>query len=300
MKVVFFGNHTVGIKALSAISETEEIVGVIAHPQDPEDGVRYSSVYEFAIQHNWKVIRSTGRNSKLEKFIKETQPDLLWITDYRYIVPSSLISLAPLGAVNLHPSLLPKYRGRAPVNWAILNGEHELGLTAHFVDEGMDTGDIIEQIAFLITEKQNIGDILEILYPLYENITQVVLNYFHTGHIPRYPQEHSRATIFPRRRPEDGLIDWTQSNRSIHNLIRAITHPYPGAFTFWKGTKIMIWSSTLLPSKTAAGVPGEVISSNPNNFFVCTGLGTICINSAEIACTGEPIILKNGEILELA
>ncbi len=134
MRIAFLGNHTVGVIVLKLLFKEKDIVGVVAHPADPEDGIRYRSVYKFAVKHCLPVIRAKGKDKNHEQFIREKKPDLLWITDYRYLIPKNIISLAPLGTINLHPSLLPKYRGRAPVNWAIINGETILGLTAHFVD----------------------------------------------------------------------------------------------------------------------------------------------------------------------
>jgi methionyl-tRNA formyltransferase len=297
MRISFFGNHTVGVTALRAIAATEDIVSVVAHPPDPEDGVVYHSVYDYAIQMGWNAIRSNRKGCSLENFIKESQPDLIWVTDYRYLLPLSLINLAPKGAVNLHPSLLPKYRGRAAINWAILNGERELGLTAHFVDEGMDSGDIIEQIRFELNEDQDVGDALELLYPMYEQLTCQVLNYFHSGRVPRYAQNHDNATVFARRNPDDGLIDWSQTAKRVHDLVRAVAHPYPGAFSFWQEKKILILSVATYIGQTNGGVPGQVLQSDRNNFVVCTGDGAILVKYAELAVSRESIVLPVGEQL---
>lgn len=299
MRVLFFGNHTVGVRTLGTIAKMAEIVGVIAHPSDPEDGVKYLSVYEFASQQGWNVIRSSGKAPQLENFIMKTAPDLIWVTDYRYLLPPSVLNLAPLGAVNLHPSLLPKYRGRAPVNWAIINGERELGLTAHFIDEEMDGGDIIEQFRYDLTENQDIQDALEILYPLYEGITQKVLTHFLADHVPRHPQNHNQATVFPRRRPEDGLIDWAKSAEQVCNLIRAVAWPYPGAFSFWQGQKIIIWSADLYTGQTIDNtMSGQVLMSDRICFAVAAGKGAVLVKKAIIADTEESIILNTGDLLE--
>jgi len=297
MKVSFLGNHTVGVTALKAIAANEDIVSVVAHPFDPEDGVLYDSVYDYATQMGWNTIRSNGKGCSLEDFIKESKPDLIWVTDYRYLLPLSLVNLAPLGAVNLHPSLLPKYRGRASINWAILKGEEELGLTAHFIDEGIDSGDIIEQIRFKLSEDQDIGNALELLYPLYERLTYQVLKYFHLGDVPRYSQKHNDATIFPRRKPEDGLIDWDQPAKRVQDLIRAVSHPYPGAFSFWHGHKILIWSATLYSGEISKGLPGEVLRSDSNNFVVCVKDGAILVKYAELDSSKQHIVLSVGERL---
>ena len=143
MRILFLGNHTLGVRSLNALAQSNAIVGVVAHPQDSEDGVHCESVFEHASGAGLSVARFKGRDPALERYVRGVRPDLLWIADYRYLLPQSVLDLAPLGAVNLHSSLLPHYRGRAPIHWAILRGERELGLTAHFIDEGVDSGDII-------------------------------------------------------------------------------------------------------------------------------------------------------------
>lgn len=281
MRVVFLGNHTVGIRALQAISESAEVAGVVAHPPDPEDGVRYESVGGFAGRKGWKWIRGKAKTPEVHHFIETAKPDLLWITDFRYLIPTEMIALAPLGAVNLHPSLLPRYRGRASINWAILNGERRLGLTAHFVDEGMDTGDIIEQVSYEICDDQDVGDCLNILYPLYASITRKVLAYFECGRVPRVAQDHSRASSFPRRRPEDGRIDWTKSARSIHNLIRAVAAPYPGAFTTLSGQSVTVWKARLASETASTSEPGRVIAEHELGPLVQCGQGTLLLTRFE-------------------
>jgi methionyl-tRNA formyltransferase len=299
MRVVFLGNHTVGVKTLQAISETEEVAGVVAHPPDEEDGVKYGSVYEFASRRGWPVIRARGKDPAAASFIKMAQPDLLWITDYRFLIPLSLIALAPKGVINLHPSLLPKYRGRAPVNWAILNGEKELGISAHFVDEGMDTGPIIEQYRFELREDQDVSDALEILYPLYQTITRQVLGCFHSNSISTHPQDHRLASVFPARKPEEGFIDWRKPASRIRDLIRAVTHPYPGAFTYWKKRKILIWKACLdsVPNK---GSPGQIVSAGPESQLnVACGEGTLRILEYNPAIlNGKAMTLRLGDCLE--
>lgn len=269
MRILFLGNHTVGVRALQAILEEDQVVGVVAHPPDPEDGVRYLSVHDYARAQGLSVVRMAGRDPRLRHLAREAQPDLLWVTDYRYLLPQAVLSLAPLGAVNLHPSLLPRYRGRAPLNWAILNGERHLALTAHVVDEGPDCGDIIEQIRFELRADQDVGDALEILYPLYQQITRRVLHHFRTGQVPRRSQDERQATMFPRRRPEDGLIHWNQPAARVHNLIRAVTKPYPGAFTYCRKSKITIWKARPEPG-LSTGTPGQVISAGPDPEFCVT------------------------------
>jgi methionyl-tRNA formyltransferase len=277
MRVVFFGNHDVGIATLDTLAKQADVVGVVAHPTDPEEGDRYASLFDFALKNNLNVIRGAGKDTSVLEFVKELAPDLIWITDYRYILPSHLFSVAKLGAINLHPSLLPRYRGRASVNWAILRGESEVGLTAHFIDEGVDTGDIITQLAIQLDLNQDVGDVITALMPEYRKITSDVLSFFASGVVPRRAQDHSNASFFPARNPENGRIDWSQSSENIRNLVRAVAHPYPGAFCESQYGKIFIWKASIAnTASVAVDQPGAVVElSEKNNPKIQCGDGLL-------------------------
>lgn len=262
LNVVFMGNHTVGVRALRVIAGTARLVGVVAHPDDPEDGVRYESVFAEAARRKIPVIRATGRGPEVERFLRDCAPDLIWVTDYRYLLPASVLRLPRRGVVNLHPSLLPKYRGRASINWAILRGERELGLSAHFVDEGMDTGDILAQRRYQLGQHEDVGDALNKLYPHYESITAEVLAQFAAGVVTGRSQDHTQATQYPRRKPEDGLVDWSRPALEVWNLVRAVAAPYPGAFTEIAGARLRLWKAAAIRPFAPGGAPlaGEIVS----------------------------------------
>ncbi len=243
LKVLFLGNHTVGVRTLRALRRVSDVAGVVAHPDDPEDGVRYESVFAEAHRLGVPAIRAEGRSDRAGNFARACAPDLLWVTDYRYLLPAAVVGLAPRGAVNLHPSLLPRYRGRASINWAIIRGETELGLSAHWIDAGMDTGNILAQRRYTLGPDEDVGDALAKLYPLYEAITADVMAQIARGPVAGTPQDHAAATEFPRRRPEDGAIDWDRPAQEIRNLIRAVAAPYPGAFGAVRGARLRIWQA---------------------------------------------------------
>ncbi|MES2661923.1 MAG: methionyl-tRNA formyltransferase [Pseudomonadota bacterium] len=260
MRILFLGNHTVGVESLKALQQCAEVVGVIAHPVDPEDGMRYESVYDYAKKNKLDVIRGTPKETVTYNFTVQKKPDLIFVADYRYLLPALFLNVAHLGTINLHPSLLPKYRGRAPINWAILQGEHQLGLTAHFIEEGMDTGDIIAQLTFEINANEDVGDALQKLYPLYAEISQQVIQDFQKNSVTRLPQNHQAATHYPRRKPEDGLINWNSKATDILNLIRAVAIPYPGAFTFLNNEKVIIWRAHLNEKlESDSNIPGKIL-----------------------------------------
>lgn len=262
MRILFLGNHTVGVAVLSVIARMDKVVGVVAHPHNPEDGVRYKSVFNLANAHGWPVIRGKGGDDAVATFVRQAKPDLIWVTDYRYLLPANVFNSSRLGAINLHPSLLPAYRGRAPVNWAILEGEKLLGLTAHFIDAGMDSGDIIAQVSYELARDEDVGDALKKLYPLYEQITENVLSAFRTGLVNRVSQDEGKAFSRPARGPSDGLIDWRQGGQQVCNLIRAVAAPYPGAYTYLDGSKIRVWRAELVGRECPDGSPGEVVGIN--------------------------------------
>lgn len=289
MRVVFLGNHTVGVTALGALLDAGATVsGVVAHPPDPEDGVRYDSVHDHARARGLDVIRGEGRAESVRAFVTEARPELLWITDYRYVLPASLLDTAPAGAVNLHPSLLPRYRGRAPINWAIIHGECRLGLTAHFVDEGMDTGDIIEQHAFELGPEEDVGVALDRLMPLYASTTRSVFDAFRRGTVPRRPQDHAAATSFPRRRPEDGCIDWAQPAVRVKDFVRALARPYPGAFSDLGGARLRVWRARVAEKAPLARdcLPGTILSAGCGELLVSASEG--CVLVSEYAWEGTP------------
>lgn len=286
MKVAFLGNHTVGVRTLAAIAESEDVVAVVAHPPDPEDGVRYESVHDVAAGHTWDVRRLAGRDPKLVPFLRERAPDLLFVADYRYLLPGAVFAAAPFGAVNLHPSLLPRYRGRAPLNWAILEGERTLGLTAHFVDEGADSGDVIAQRSFDLTEEEDVGDALEKLYPLYEELTREVLACFRAGRVPRTPQNVAGTRVYPARSAEDGRIDWTRPTEQVRDLVRAVARPYPGAFSALDGRRLLVWRAR---TTRATGRPGEVVGVEDGSPVVACGRGGIVLLEPEWEGGGAPV-----------
>lgn len=294
MKIVFLGNHTVGVRTLRVIREMAELVGVVAHPADPEDGVRYESVTVAACGLGVPVLRSTGRSGELTQFIAALEPDLLWIADYRYLLPTAVLAMPRLGTINLHPSLLPRYRGRAPVNWAILHGETHLGLTAHFVDEGMDSGDIVGQRSFELTRDEDVGDALEKLYPLYESLTADVLGAMLRGQVSRRVQDGALATAYPRRTPDDGRVDWAQSAESVWNLTRAVAAPYPGAFTECGAGRLRIWKIRAARhlSSTVTTAPGEVISvsTERGEITIACGDAAVVISRFELEGAAMPLV----------
>lgn len=178
--------------------------------------------------------------NQVNNFIKNVTVDILLSVNYLFIIEENIIQLPRLYAINIHGSLLPKYRGRTPHVWAIINGEKETGITAHIIDKECDNGDIINQLVVPIDDNMTGADILKIFEQKYLLLIDSLFNELKNNSIKKKPQEKEKATYFGKRSPEDGLIDWNWQKERIKNWVRAQAFPYPGAFTFFNGMKVII------------------------------------------------------------
>jgi len=178
--------------------------------------------------------------------IAKWQPDVLLALGWYFMIPRRVRKSVPLGCVGIHASLLPKYRGGAPIPWAIINGETESGVTFFYFSDGIDDGDIIAQKRFSIEKKDDVAMVYKKATSTSIEILQEYLPMLATNTAPRIQQDHNQATNFPQRSPEDGLIDWSWDAKRIRDFIRAQTHPYPGAFTYIRGKKVTIWDADVI------------------------------------------------------
>jgi methionyl-tRNA formyltransferase len=232
------------------------------------------------------------------RLIQELHPDLLFSFSYRLVIPVSILASASLGAFNILGALLPRYRGRACINWAVLRGETRTGVTLHHMVARVDEGRIVDQEAVSIGPDDTAHDVFKKLIPAARVMLHRSLPAILEGKACGREQDASQATYFGRRRPEDGLIDWSQSPREIHNLVRAVTHPFPGAFTYLNGGKLFIWKTQLLLEESCIR-PGVVVSSSP--LKVGTGNGALQIEQAQWSggeeSKGDELRLPLGAVL---
>tara|TARA_B100000029_G_scaffold300052_1_gene292990 strand:+ start:5040 stop:5948 length:909 start_codon:yes stop_codon:yes gene_type:complete len=274
MKIVFFGNHIYGYYSLTEMISNQIIPDlVVTNIPRKQEIVWYPSVAELASSNNIELIRHNRIDSSEEVItaIEDVMPDLLVVSSYRNIIPDNILKLARLGAINLHMAPLPKYRGVHPENWALINGEDWMGYTVHYLDSGIDTGDIIAQDRVPILPED---DILSLTYKISEAAPKIlieVINDIGVGHIVRKTQDESQATYYPPRKPSDGLIDWSMEDTDIQNLIRALTRPYPGAYTIISGYKLTVWRSRLVNGANTICEPGQIIELSSSGILVGTG-----------------------------
>src|SRR5437870_747628 len=219
-----------------------EVALVVTHPDSAHESIWFRSVAERARQAGLPVLLPPSVNAPdVVAAISRAAPDFLLSFYFREILRPEVLALVRRGALNLHGSLLPRYRGRCPVNWVLVNGERETGVTLHYMEPRPDRGDIVAQRTVAITDddtaltlNRKLGDAAGVL--LRETYPLLV-----AGTAPRRPQDDSVASYFGGRRPDDGRIAWRWPARRIYDLVRAVTVPYPGAFTSWRGERLLVW-----------------------------------------------------------
>lgn len=280
MRAVVLAYHNMGCAGLEALLRHGfEIAAVFTHKDDPKENHWFRSVAQLAAQHNIPVFAPDDLNHPLwiEK-IKAIQPDMLFSFYYRNMIKTPLLEIPKQGCFNLHGSLLPKYRGRAPINWVLVNGETETGVTLHHMTPKPDDGDIVAQSKAAISNDDTAQTLNEKLVSLAGEMLNQCLPQLKNGNAPRISQNHSQATYFSGRKPDDGEIHWNKSANEIRNLVRAVTQPYPGAFSFAGNRKILIWKTTILDiqSKSPAGT---ILTTDP--FVVACGEKALQIDFAQ-------------------
>ena len=246
MKILFMGTPDFAQASLSALYDAKyDIVGVVTNPDKPKGrGMKLvaSPVKEFAMQKGLKIYQPTKikNNEEIIEEIKKLNPDVIGVVAYGKILPKEIISIPRLGCINVHASLLPQYRGAAPIQWAVLNGDKKTGVTTMYMDEGMDTGDMILKQEVDIGEEETTGELWERLASIGANLLVETLKQIEKGIAPRQKQGED-FSLAPMLNKEMSKINWsTQTAKEIKNLVRGL-NPIMGAYTFLNGKKIKFW-----------------------------------------------------------
>jgi methionyl-tRNA formyltransferase len=283
MRVVVLAYQDIGWVCLDELCALGADVSlVVTHPDDPHEEIWFRSVAERAREARLSVLvpPSVNRPEVVAAIARRT-PDYLLSFYFRELLGPEILALPRRGALNLHGSLLPRYRGRCPVNWVLVNGERETGVTLHHMEAKPDRGDIVAQRAVAIADddtalalNRKLGDAARLL--LRETWPLLV-----AGTAPRMPQDHARASYFGGRRPEDGRLHWDAPARRLYDLVRAVTHPYPGAFTTWRGHRLRVWWAR--PLDAPAGRPGEVLEvRRGTGIVVAAGTGALLVERVQL------------------
>ena len=273
MHAVVFAYHDVGVNCLKALLNAGiQVDLVLTHQDDPHENVWFGSVAKLCTEKNIPYITpSANQLADLVPKIQALAPDYIFSFYYRFMIPVQILACAKIAALNMHGSLLPKYRGRAPVNWAILHGETETGATLHIMEVKPDAGDIVGQEAVSIGPDETATDVFGKVSKAAVSVIEEVLPSLLAGVVPRQPNMIEQGSYFGGRKPADGQIHWSQKANQVHNLIRAVAPPYPGAFTEYQGQSMIVARTSLkgpFPASLDLGVCGIQVVDN-RVFGIC-------------------------------
>lgn len=273
MKAVVFGYHEIGYVCLEElIGYGVEVKALFTHRDDPKEEVWFRRPVEIAEKNAIPVYTPENlKDPRWPEIIRSMAPDVIFSFYYRNMIPMGILEIPEIGAFNLHGSLLPKYRGRAPVNWVLIAGEKKTGVTLHYMVEKPDAGDIIAQKEVDIAFEDTAKTLFLKMADASRQLIRDILPHIEKRDFIRIPQT-GESSYFGGRKPEDGIISWEKDNISIYNLIRAVTHPYPGAFTYLDGKKLYIWWAIPVEGRCLQK-PGTVVSTDP--LVVSTGNGML-------------------------
>lgn len=296
-KVLFVGSKRLGFECLRKLHEldADSLVGALTFDDSGDTRTFFEEFRSFAATSGCPLFVSKHRRDA-ERIISEVAPDICFVSGWYWLISREVVEKVPRGFLGIHPSLLPRYRGAAPLVWAVINGEREVGFSLFSFSEGMDDGDIWGQRSVPVGEDDYISDVLgrvesEVL-SLLDEIWRPILK----GTARPSAQDHSQATYCSVRIPEDGEIDWSRSSLAVYNFIRAQSDPYPGAFTSIAGaTTLTIWRAR--PVNTCFyGTPGQVAQLTPEGVFVICGDNRPLLVQ-EISAEGEERV-PAGEVLK--
>jgi methionyl-tRNA formyltransferase len=278
MKIVFIGCVNFSYKTLEKTASFKDarIVGIVTRKESPFNA-DYCSLEPIATSRGIPYFFAKGNNQNdMTRWIKGLHPDIIYCFGWSYLLGREILSIPTLGTIGYHPAALPRNRGRHPIIWALALGLTSTASTFFFMDEGADSGDILSQRAVAILASDDAGT-------LYEKLSRVALEQIEeftpqlvSGQFSRVPQDHSQANYWRKRSEKDGEIDWRMSAGCIHNLVRALTHPYPGAHCNFAGRKIKIWKTELISKNYPANLePGKVLHTEENTILIKCGDGAL-------------------------
>ncbi|MCO4891433.1 formyltransferase [Cupriavidus sp. WGtm5] len=264
MRAVVFAYHNVGDRCLRVLhARGVEVALVITHRDRPDENIWFRRVADTAAELGVPFLYGEDpADAAVEQAVRDARPDVIFSFYYRAMIPAGVLALAPGGAFNMHGSLLPKYRGRVPVNWAVLHGETETGATLHVMEARPDAGDIVDQTAVPILPDDTAGEVFEKVTVAAEQTLWRALPAMLAGQTPRRPNRLAEGSYYSGRKPEDGRIDWSRPAAEVYNLIRAVAPPYPGAFTEVGGQRFIVaqarrplpGAAPAMPAGTPAGL----------------------------------------------
>ena len=281
--IVVCAYHTVGYRCIEELLRLgADIRLIFTHDDSPTEKIWFESVRDLAERNSIPWRTSDINDPDNVVLLREIAADFIFSFYYRNMIKPEVLAIPRHGALNLHGSYLPKYRGRVPVNWAVINGETVTGATLHYMVEKPDAGDIVAQEQVEITFTDTAHDVFHKVTQAAVTVISRAFPLLEKGAAARIPMDLKAGSYYGGRKPADGLIDWTKPAAPLYNLIRGVTHPYPGAFTYLDGKKVIIWSAWPVEG---AGEAGRVVSTEP--LLVGTGDGLLEIRSLQVEGEAE-------------
>jgi methionyl-tRNA formyltransferase len=292
-KIVVCAYHNVGCRCLAELlRQGADIRLIFTHEDSPTERIWFESVRDLAKSQGIPFITTDINLSENIERVREIAPDFILSFYYRNMIKPEVLDIPSKGALNLHGSFLPKYRGRVPVNWAVINGETETGATLHYMVEKPDAGDIVDREKVTIDFTDTAHDVFGKVADAAVTVISRAWPRLRDGVAPRIPMDLKAGSYFGGRKPADGRIDWTKSAVQIYNLVRGVTHPYPGAFSNLDGNKVIIWQAWPM---AGTAEPGKIVTTDP--LAVGTGDGLLEIRSLQVEneeeCPAAELIAKN-------
>lgn len=285
LRIVFMGTPDFAVPTLQALIDgPHEVVGVFCRPDKAKgrgQKLQMPPVKEAALQANIPVFQPlTLKDDAMKETLAELAPDVIVVIAYGLLLPKWVLELPRLGCVNLHGSLLPKYRGAAPIQFAVLNGDTETGITLMQMDEGLDTGDMLMTTTISITDQDTAGTIFDRLAVVGGEMINTALSDLAAGTLTPVPQEEELASHTTKINKSMGAIDWSQSAQTLACKIRAF-NPAPGCFGQLNGKRVKLWHAVAVADKANSAVPGTVIATGENGLDVATGDGVLRITEIQ-------------------
>lgn len=285
MRIVFMGTPEIAVPSLERLtSDGHDLCAVVTQPDRPKGRgkkLAFSPVKEAAMRHELEILQpeKASQPDFLDR-LRELNPDLIVVIAFGQILRKEVLDLPKYGCVNVHVSLLPKYRGAAPINWAIINGEEKTGVTTMFMDEGLDTGDIIKTREFSLDDEINAGQLHDIMMEEGADVLSQTVKAIEDGTAERIRQNDDESTYAPMMDRNLGHIDFKKSAVSIHNLVRG-TVPWPGAWCESPYGKIKIWKTRIGQGQTDRE-PGTIVSVGKQGIEVACGMGMLLIEEIQM------------------
>lgn len=267
MRIVFIGFNPNGEKCLAALLEADIVPVVVMAP----DGYDIEPMQTLAGGRDVPFL-AVGSLNRMEHELRDLRPDLMVVCSYPRLLRAHILSIPPKGVLNVHTAMLPTGRGMHPLNWALIRDEPRMGVTVHYMDEGMDSGDVVAQRSIPVGIEDDVNTMKDRLTTIGAELLVKAVRQVANDCVVRIPQDHSQATLAPRRGPEDGRIDWSRSSREVFNLCRALYTPYPTAFS--EGPR----GRAQVQRVHVAAAPGTVLAKlGEADYVVATGDGTIFV-----------------------